>query len=224
MADAPPYSPIFPPNGAPIIARKPVRPLLSAGPWAVGGDDAVADHPSLHHPIAQPNASTASSTSSPFDSSPGQARRSSFVSQPLTAFTIRKHRSGSISLSTTPQDQGSPRKHRLSRSISASEAPTEQESPQESPEHTSRSRSFHKASASSSRRPNLRMISTSISRSESRRGADHTNGLGFASQTPTSGGPPTGGLPNAYSPAITYQYIHETTHKRMATLEYLRKV
>ncbi|KAF2150608.1 hypothetical protein K461DRAFT_323015 [Myriangium duriaei CBS 260.36] len=238
MLDASPFSPTFPPDRVPI-ARKPSRPL-PPGAWPVG--EAVSEHPPLHHhhhpSQAQRNASAASSISSPVDSAYSPTRSTSFASQPFTALPIQKQRSGSVILSASPHDQISPRKqHRLSRSISASISPPPQTSPQRSPEDTARSRSLQKrpseSSASSQRRPTLRMISTSFAKGDSRRASEavsqhsygHSHGLGMGTPTAAAMASGVGSFPQpGHSPVAIYNHIHDTTNKRMATLEYLRKV
>lgn len=225
----------------PVPARKPSRPLPIDQLVAVGE---TATHP--HYPAhdaqhnSQRNGSTASSTSSPVDSACSPRRSSSVAShQQFGSLPVRKTRSGSIVLPSIPQNQSSPQKqHRLSRSISASVEPVAfdthnrkeldekdnfkplQRRPTEPLPGPPPTPSLH--SARTGQRPTgLRMISTSF-RADMNRRQSEAQGLGMTSY-PSATLPP---VPNTggHSPVATYNHIQETANKRMATLDYLRKV
>lgn len=65
------------------------------------------------------------------------------------------------------------------------------------------------------------MLGTPFARDLARRDSDKPSLNGLTTPLPPiPAGPPTGG----YAPAAVYHNVHDTATKRMATLDYMRKV
>ncbi|KAF4553316.1 Hypothetical protein D9617_7g030430 [Elsinoe fawcettii] len=204
----PPPSPSAYSADRPLTARKRPRQAPPLPPVA----DTVAEDP--YTITTHRNASAASS--SPVDSaySPRRSSQGQFSTLP-----VRKARSGSVALPSIPQ--ASPKKqHRLSRSISAGIPATETTPPEERQVRLQKRSTDLQSAAAQARqqKPALRMLSTSFGKaSDLRRPSEPPHGLGMTSHAASGG-------QTGYSPVATYNHIHETAAKRMATLDYLRKV
>ncbi|PNS19556.1 hypothetical protein CAC42_7400 [Sphaceloma murrayae] len=202
----------------PLTSRKRTRPQAPALPPVA---DTVAEDPYTNPPR---NVSV-TSISSPVDSAYSPRRSSSVQGQQFGAPPVPKARSGSVALPSIPQTQPSPKKqHRLSRSISAGVAPATDTTPSDD----SKVRPLQRrptdlqppsgpSTAVRPPKPALRMLSTSFGKaSDLRRPTEAPHGLGMASERAAA--------QTGFSPVATYNYIQETANKRMATLDYVRKV
>lgn len=250
MLQPPPLTPVTPTSHSPdrpIIARRPLPPgaalQYGAGADAVTVADTHQHQHHQHHPNSLPYRNVAvsvpaaaSSTTSPVDSAYSPTRSTSFASQQFTALPVPKQRSGSVVAPASPPERTSPRKHhRLSRSISETISPATFDHGGQSPEQPAhRARSLHKRpsdSFTSPRKSSIRMISAAsfgggVTRRTSEAVSQHSHGSSM--NTPSLPSVPQASVATApsggHSPVALYNHIHDTTNKRMATLEYLRKV
>ena len=158
------------------------------------------------------------------------------ASNPRRSLSLHSHKSqssGPVSVQKTRQHSlthtpalptlSPKRTHRLSRSVSATPIIAIRPAADEyRPSHTSPSRSkeqaFH-STADQLHKTGLHMLASSRRPSEQVGSGISSHGAQVLGMAPVNGQTNSG-----YSPAATYNHMVETANKRMATLDYLRKV
>lgn len=223
MAD--PTSPSSAASSAPLFARK-GSAFSSKGTALTTVADAVEDD---QDPYTTANASQSSLASSGAGDSSAPRRSLSLrshKSQSSGSLHVQKGRSPSLALPPTfsPPSPKSKKSHRLSRSISAGVS-TFHHSPQRS-----RDASYNKPLPERGAAPAY--ISQPVQKapyhmfSASRRPSEAPAHFGHG--LPFAGGPGAPPLPSnmqaSWSPLATYNHIFDTCNKRMATIDYIRKV
>lgn len=225
MAEPPSPGPTVFTRTTSLFSKKGRQPLTVAA--------TVAEEPN-----ADTNASAASLNSSP---DPQQPLRStslrSHQSQSGASLHVHKARSPSVVLAPTFSPPSPDRNHLVSRSVSAGTALVSSRSPQKLSTETRTRQSPGKSQAHTILSGQTTSNSSSNMLSSSRRPSEapsnfsnHGNhGYGslssFSAQSNIYGmAPPPMPVQSGFSSVATYNHITETCAKRMATLDYIRKV
>lgn len=189
----------------------------------------------FEEPNADTNASAASLTSSPDPQQPlRSASLRSHQSQSGASLHVHRVRSPSVVLAPTFSPSSPERNHRVSRSVSAGTALLPSRSPQKSNteirtrQSPGKSQAHTFSSGQTTPKPSSNMLSSSRRPSEAPSNFSNHGNHGYASFS-TAGNsygiaPPPMPVQSGFSSVATYNHITETCAKRMATLDYIRKV